>query len=180
MNMAGGKIQVTGNQALAIYDLLGSRAKLSSRDVTLMGKMRERMARLLKTDDDGAHRAMEFTRKVLRYSVADIANGISEKLIGEPIERQDGTQIEIFIYSKEERANIIGDFTFDDDEKATIFRLFMKLLSSDDPNGAKAEVLYRQAGWFPSMQKALESAQKALCKEEPFVEPVPDELEMVE
>ncbi|MEK7391890.1 MAG: hypothetical protein AAB214_04915 [Fibrobacterota bacterium] len=175
--MAGGSITITGNQALAIHDLLGKSAKLSARDIMLMGKMRGRIRRILKTDEDGSHRAMEYSRKVLRYSISDVASGISPKLVGEPIERQDGSPIEIFIYSSEERAKSVGEFIFDESEKATLYRLFLDKLSDKATSGSEADTLYRQAGWFPSIQKALEATMKALHKDDPFEEPPPDELD---
>lgn len=175
--MALEKINLNGRQAIQLYTLLGTHTKVSGNDKLKMGKLRRRLAKLLKTNEEGEHEAFEVIRTEMKFTISDIAGGVPVELLGKPALRPDGGPVESITYAPKELLSTSFELSYDTSEKSTLFRLFLDRLADEATTGRNAEHLYRVAGWFPNMQRALESTLKtSSAKEKEFEEPAPDEL----
>lgn len=164
----GGKITVTGRQALRLYDFFGSGAKISASDKMRLGRLRRRLQRLLETNDEGVHDALSPVMRPLIYTISDTQHGIPASYVGKPALKADGTPVESVEYGREKLSETLGDLSYDADEAGTVFRLCRARIEEPDSSGVGAELVLRIAAWFPGIVDAIE---KSLCdsyKEEPF------------
>lgn len=159
---------ITGRQASRLYDFLGSTSKVSASDKMRLGRLRRRLRRMLETNDEGIHEALNPTMRALQYTVGDVQHGIPASYVGKPVTRADGSPIEHPDYDAKKLSGQFGELVFDGEEAGTVFRFCRAKLEDADASGAIAEEVLRIASWFPGIVDAIE---KSLCesyKEDPF------------
>lgn len=164
----GGKISLTGRQALRLYEFLGQASKVSASDKMRLGRLRRRLQRLLETNDEGIHDALSPVMRQLQYTPDDVQHGIPSSYVGKPAVRADGTPIEVAEYNAAKLSSALGELSYDPDEAGTLFRFCRARIEDTASSGALAEHVLRIAAWFPGIVDAIE---KSLCdsyKEDPL------------
>ncbi|HOX49894.1 MAG TPA: hypothetical protein PKY05_00290 [Fibrobacteria bacterium] len=164
----GGKIQLTGRQAVLLYDFLGTKTKISASDKMRLGRLRRRLHRMLETNDEGIHEALNPTMRTAIYTPADLQHGIPREMVGKPVLKPDGKPLELYDYATADMSRALGEIVYDSDEAGTLFRFCRARIEDADSSGAIAEHVLRVASWFPGVVDAIEKSLVESYKEDPF------------
>ena len=164
----GGKIGLTGRQAVILYEFLGTNSKVSASDKMRLGRLRRRLHRMLETNDEGVHEALKPKMRGVIYTASDLQHGIPRELLGKPIVKSDGNPLELVEYDLKAMSERLGEFSYDSDEAGSLFRLSRSRIEDSDSTGSHAEHVLRVASWFPGVVDAIEKSLVESYKEDPF------------
>lgn len=171
--MSGGSYTLTGRSLLLIYGTLGMSTKLKASRKMLYGKMRNRIEKLLRMEEQEGARV--FLRLKPAFKLAYHSDG-------KPMMGQDGNQAKYWEYDEAALKKPAGEFRFDSVERGALLELLAEQIEDDKATGDQAGLCLRIAGWLgmsDEIEKRVLLAHPLDAYSGAISEPERDDLESI-